>query len=316
MISRFQRDNPGSTPGPRTLSKMENENKKNWHDKNYKLLLIIPVVLLLFSLIYLTIFYQNNGDFIRKDISLLGGTSVTIQSDLDIFELQQNLGDKLPDLNIREISDLISGKRIALIIETSTDGDTTKSILEDYLGYTLDEENSSFEFSESSFTKDFYRQLIMANLLAFLLMSIVVFILFKNIVPSITIILCVLTDIIFTITVVNLLGIKISTGGIIAFLMLIGYSVDTDILLTNRILKRNEGKLNSKIYGAFKTGITMTLASLVAVLAAFFVVKSLSPVLTQIFLIISIGLFFDIINTWITNVSILKWYVLSKEKTK
>jgi preprotein translocase subunit SecF len=295
---------------------MENENKKNWHDKNYKLLLIIPVVLLLFSLIYLTIFYQNNGDFIRKDISLLGGTSVTIQSDLDIFELQQNLGDKLPDLNIREISDLISGKRIALIIETSTDGDTTKSILEDYLGYTLDEENSSFEFSESSFTKDFYRQLIMANLLAFLLMSIVVFILFKNIVPSITIILCVLTDIIFTITVVNLLGIKISTGGIIAFLMLIGYSVDTDILLTNRILKRNEGKLNSKIYGAFKTGITMTLASLVAVLAAFFVVKSLSPVLTQIFLIISIGLFFDIINTWITNVSILKWYVLSKEKTK
>jgi len=118
------------------------------------------------------------------------------------------------------------------------------------------------------------------------------------------------------VAVINLLGIKISTGGIIAFLMLIGYSVDTDILLTNRLIKRKDGTTNQKILGAVKTGITMTLTSLLAILASLLVVKSFSPILTQIFLIIVIGLFFDLINTWITNVSILKWHVYNKENKK
>jgi len=30
----------------------------------------------------------------------------------------------------------------------------------------------------------------------------------------------------------------------------------------------------------------------------------------------SIGLMFDIVNTWITNVSIIKWYVLRKKKNE
>jgi len=33
-----------------------------------------------------------------------------------------------------------------------------------------------------------------------------------------------------------------------AFLMLIGYSVDTDILLTSRVLKREGESLNKKIF--------------------------------------------------------------------
>jgi preprotein translocase subunit SecF len=57
----------------------------------------------------------------------------------------------------------------------------------------------------------------------------------------------------------------------------------------------------------------MTLTSIFAVLAAFFIVRSFSPVLSQIFFIISLGLMFDIINTWLTNVSILKWYIEKKK---
>ncbi len=104
-----------------------------------------------------------------------------------------------------------------------------------------------------------------------------------------------------------------STAGIIAFLMLIGYSVDTDILLTTRLLKRYEGTLNNRIFSAFKTGITMTLTSLFAIAAALIIVRSFSVVLTQIFTILVIGLSFDLINTWVTNLSILKWYVKRKE---
>jgi len=104
-----------------------------------------------------------------------------------------------------------------------------------------------------------------------------------------------------------------STAGIVAFLMLIGYSVDTDILLTTRILKRTDGNLNKRLFGAMKTGMTMTLTSFFAIGIALIFVSSFSITLTQIFAILVIGLAFDLLNTWITNVSILKWYVEAKK---
>ena len=290
---------------------MEQETK-NFHDKNYKLLLLIPVALLLFSLIYMSMFYSKNNDFLHKDISLTGGTAVTIFGNVNIEDLEQSLSDKLEEINTREIYDLITREQKAIIIETKTDGAQTKQILEEYLGYELNSENSSFEFTGSSLSESFYKQLLIAILLAFFFMAVVVFIIFRSFVPSLTVILSAFADILMTLTFVNLLGMKMSSAGIIALLMLIGYSVDTNILLTTRLLKRHEGSINQRIVGAFKTGITMTLTSLLAIIIALFVVKSFSPVLTQIFTILSIGLCFDIFNTWITNTSILKWYLNKK----
>ena len=44
-----------------------------------------------------------------------------------------------------------------------------------------------------------------------------------------------------------------------------------------------------------------------------FIVKSFSAELTQIFSVLVIGLGYDLFNTWVTNVSILKWYVEAKK---
>ncbi|MCK5149939.1 protein translocase subunit SecF [Candidatus Pacearchaeota archaeon] len=296
---------------------MEKENKKfnlgKFHDKYYKLLLLIPLILILFSFIYLGVFYSQNNEFIYKDISLTGGTSATINGKIDGSLLEQELLGKLENLKTREISDLITREQIALVVETKTGGGETREILEDYLGYKLNEENSSFEFTGSTLGEGFYQQLLIAIFFAFIFMAIVVFIIFRTFVPSIAVIVSAFADILMTLVLVNFLGIQMSSAGIVAFLMLIGYSVDTDILLTTRILKRGGISLNRRIFGAFKTGITMTLTSLLAVVFALMIVSSFSIVLTQIFTILAIGLGFDILNTWITNVSILKWHVKNKK---
>ncbi len=284
---------------------MEN---KNWHDKSYKYLLLIPLAMLLFSVIYLGVFYSKNGDFMNKDISLTGGTSITIYDDLDSLELEQALQEQLDDISTREIYDIITNKRIGVIIETKSDVETTKPILEEYLGYELTIDNSTVEFTGSNLSKSFYKQLLIAILIAFVFMAIVVFIIFRTAIPSAAVIISAFADILMTLVLVNILGMKMSSAGIVAFLMLIGYSVDTDILLTTRILKRHDGTINNRIFGAFKTGMTMTLTSILAMTLALLVVKSFSPILTQIFSILVIGLVFDLLNTWITNVSILKWY--------
>ncbi len=298
---------------------MEEENKQNrfgkFHNKYYKLLLLIPITLLLFSLVYMGVFYSKNQDFIYKDISLTGGTSATINEKIDTADLKQALSEKLEDINTREIYDLITREQTATIIETKSDGEQTKQVLEEYLGYELNDENSSFEFTGSSLSESFYRQLLIAILFAFIFMAIVVFIIFRTFVPSVAVILSAFADILMTLVLVNILGIQMSSAGIVAFLMLIGYSVDTDILLTTRLLKREEGSLNKRIFGAFKTGVTMTLTSLLAVIFALIVVSSFSVVLTQIFTILAIGLGFDLLNTWVTNVSILKWHIRRKNET-
>lgn len=291
------------------------ENNKNWHDKYYKVLLIIPALILLVSLLQITIFYKQNGDFFRKDISLTGGTSVTLyDGELSIPQLLEDLSPQLEDLNARAISDLVTGEQKAIILQTKNDGDSTKVALENYLGYELNSENSSFEFTGSSLSDSFYKQLISAIIVAFFFMGIVVFIIFRNFVPSFAVIISAFADIVMTVAFVNLLGMKMSTAGIVAFLMLIGYSVDTDILLTTRVLKRHEGNLNHRLLESLKTGMTMTLTSLFAIVVALFIVRPFSGVLTQIFTILVIGLAFDLINTWITNVSILKWYVEERKK--
>jgi len=288
---------------------------ENWYNQKYKILLIIPIIVLILSAIYLYNFQAQNGDIIYKDVSLTGGTTITIfDSSITPQEIQDELSKNFPDMQIRSLSDFRTGEQKAVILETQATVDQIKPALEEFLNYELTQENSSIEFSGETLSSGFYEQLKFAIFLAFIFMAIVVFLIFRTFVPSFAVILAALADIVMTVVTVDLLGISLSTAGVIAFLMIIGYSVDTDILLTTRIIKRKEGTINQRLFGSFKTGITMTLTSIVAIGTALIVVYNTSEVLKQIFTIVIIGLGFDLFNTWFANASILKWYAESKEE--
>ncbi len=286
----------------------------SWYDKNYKKLLIVWIIISILIIANLVFMYVSTGDVMQKDVSLTGGTTISIYTDqqIDSEELSSSLFSKLnEDVFVRTLTDLTSGKQVAIVVETKADSNVTKTAIEQFLGYELNTENSTTEVSGSNLSSSFYKQLIIALAIAFLLMGITVFIIFKKTIPSLAVIQCGLFDTLGALVIANLFGIRISTAGIAALLMLIGYSVDTDILLTTKVLKRKgEDTLNNQIHSAFKTGIIMTLSSLVAVLLAYFIVSS--PVLKQIFFILSAGLFVDILGTWIGNASILKWYCEKK----
>ena len=298
---------------PNQVSGKEKFNFEKFHDKYYKLLLIIPLILILISLFYISYTYLKIGDFIYKDVSLSGGTTITIQGDVDQSIIEKALAEKFEGISITRLTDLRTGEQVGLIIESSSSVEELRLELERILGYKLTDENSSIEFTGSTLSGDFYKQLITALLISFVLMSIVIFILFRTFVPSIAVIFAVFADIVMPLAFLNYLEFKISAAGIAAFLMLVGYSVDTDILLTSRVLKNQQGSLNHRIYRSFKTGILMTLTALAAVLPAFFFVTGLPDSFRQIFLILALGLFADILNTWVTNVGIIKWYCKKKE---
>jgi len=96
--------------------------------------------------------------------------------------------------------------------------------------------------------------------------------------------------------------------------MLIGYSIDTDILLTSRLLKTtgSTGSKEEKIKSAMKTGLTMTATTLGALTALYLLSETI--VLKQMANVLIIGLVVDVFTTWLTNVGILRWWFEKREK--
>tara|TARA_Y100000034_G_scaffold101617_1_gene126025 strand:- start:200 stop:1075 length:876 start_codon:yes stop_codon:yes gene_type:complete len=284
--------------------------RKNWYDKSYKVMFIVPALILLASLVFLYGFQAEHGDLILKDVSLTGGTTITVfDSETQVEDLKVALAEEYDDAIVRGISDFRTGRQKGFFVETGAGVDEIKGSLESILGYKLNSENSSVEFTGASLSEGFYQQLRIAILIAFIFMGLVVFVIFRSFVPSAAVILSAFADIIMTLAVVDFFGIKLGIAGVIAFLMLIGYSVDTDILLTSRVLREREDPLNKRIGDAFKTGVTMTLTSIAAIAISLFIIYNFSETLRQIFGILLIGLGFDLVNTWFANAGILKWYV-------
>ncbi len=292
----------------------------NFYDKKYKKLMLIPIIMFILAIIVIGVQTATTGSFIHKDVSLKGGVTLTITKEgaIDITALERALESQFTnnDVLVRSINK--GGMQIGVVIVADIEG-TDKEDLDSFIeaiessaGYELNEEDYSIEVMGSSLGASFFRETFIALIFAFMLMSIVVFVYFRTFVPSLAVILSAFSDIIATLAIVDLFGMKLGTGGIAAFLMLVGYSVDTDMLLTTRLLKRKEGTVFDRVISSVKTGMLMSLTTMGALIVGIIFVQS--AVIKQIMIIVLIGLFVDIINTWIQNVGILRLYIERKSK--
>ncbi len=287
------------------------------YEKHYKKLMIITFLILFFSIGVLGYSKITTGEFIQKDVSLKGGVLITIKTDkvLDINSVEAELEKELgASVSVKSLKSIGSNKAIGYTIELEKDSDIdqAKLAIEKVTGIDLEEEGYTTEDVSSRLGETFFQSMIKALIAAFIFMSIVVFIYFRIPIPSIAVIVAALSDLLGTLAVMNLLGMKLSTGGIAALLMLIGYSVDTDIMLSTRVLKRKEGSIKERIRNSIKTGLTMQLTAIAALSALLILTQA--AILKQIAGILIIGLLLDIANTWIQNTGILRWYAEKKEK--
>jgi preprotein translocase subunit SecF len=143
---------------------------------------------------------------------------------------------------------------------------------------------------------------------AFLGMSALVFVMFRTFVPSVAVVVSAFSDIVIPVAIMNLLGIELSLGTVAALLMIIGYSVDSDILLNNHVLRRG-GDFYESVRRAMRTGVTMTLTSLVAMIVMTIVATIFGiGLLAAIGTVLAFGLATDLMNTYMLNLSLLRWY--------
>ncbi len=275
--------------------------------ENHKILIAIPIILALLSLVLIGV----NG--LEQGVDLKGGSQAELQLLCSVTptELEQTLDAKLNTNNIKVTNN--GNNKVTVELENNVNSSTftsaingkAKVISYNEIGPVLSEEAMG--------------QIYVAMIFAFLFMAVTVFIVFREPVPSIAIILAALCDILIALGGMSIFKIPLSIASVGALLMLIGYSVDTDILLTTRLLKRREGTVESRAKNAMYTGLTMSFAAIAAMGILFVVTKLIMPeatTLSNISAVLVIGLVGDILSTWLMNLGILKTYIDWRQSKK
>ena len=94
---------------------------EKFYNNNYKKLLIIPLLLIIFAITTLTVQQISTGSFVDRDVTLQGGISATIYSTEDINKesLETALIANFPnsDISLRELASFTDKEKTGIIIE-------------------------------------------------------------------------------------------------------------------------------------------------------------------------------------------------------
>ena len=161
----------------------------------------------------------------------------------------------------------------------------------------------------------FLSELTNTIIIAFILIFFVVLFIFRSPVPSLAVVFGAANDIIIALGAMGLFKIPLGVASVAGLLMLIGYSIDTDVLTAIRILRRGEGTPEDRAYSAMRTGVTMTATAIVS-FGVLFVVSLVAyvPTYYEIAGVVLFGLIGDIATTWLGNASMILLYKKRKER--
>lgn len=340
-----------------------------FYEKNYKLYLIVPAIVLLLCLIFIFGFGVKKGidlqggtlisiynvssvdtesikvaledNFGLEDVSVVYNPGLTKRLDIQyleqksLVELKQRINDikeiSNKDSAIGEIKNLFAEYNYTYDLSVLKNYNNWVSELDAFYNYEKNEgtkkilsflnadyginsENVNIKEISPALGKSFYNKAVLIAIIAVVGIIILILVAFGEFVPALTIIVCSALDILGGLAGLALTGVPLSLTTIPALLMLLGYSLDTDILLTTRLLKRKEGTARERAGEALRTGTIMTTSTIGALIVTLiFSYLYNIHVLFDISVVLVSGLLVDLVATWFMNSPILLWYLESKK---
>ena len=261
-------------------------------------LVTIPLGILAFALVVLAAATALTGTPVALGIEFTGGTEMQIVTDDSQAEITETF-----DGDVASITPIAGQANTYQLTFQADDADPLITRAEG-AGYEIE----SVGERSASFAADSQRQAIFGIAIAFGGMAGLVALMFRTFVPSIAVIASAFSDIMIPLALMRLFDIELSLGTVAALLMLIGYSVDSDLLLNNHVLRRH-GDFYTSTFRAMRTGVTMTVTSISAMIVMTVVSYLLGiPLLPDVGVILVFGLLADLMNTYLLNVSLLRYY--------
>jgi preprotein translocase subunit SecF len=261
-------------------------------------LVAVPLALLGVALAVLVVSTLLAGTPVALGIEFTGGTEMQVVTDDSQAEIRSTF-----DADVQSITPIAGQGNTYQLTFQADDADPLIERAEG-AGYEIE----SVGERSASFAGDSQRQALLGLLVAFGGMAALVALMFRTFVPSIAVIASAFSDIMIPLALMRLFNIELTLGTVAALLMLIGYSVDSDLLLNNHVLRRR-GDFYTSTSRAMRTGVTMTVTSIAAMIVMTAVASLLGiPLLPDVGLILVFGLLADLMNTYLLNVSLLRYY--------
>ncbi len=206
-------------------------------------------------------------------------------------------GQSRNNLNITSLNQL--QKRFSdaySLVYSNYQKDVSKSI-DKYVTY----DSISVQSVSPVLSTKFIEKAVSVVVFSAILSVVLVFFFFKQLIPGLAVLSGAIADVTIAMGGMALLHIPLTLNSFAALLMLIGFSLDTDILLTTRIVKR-KGDPRDNAFDAMKTGMTMSIMAIVA-FGTLFVLSQITHISTyyEISTVALVGLFADIFATWGIN---------------
>ena len=270
----------------------------------------VPLAVLAVALLVLGGTFLVTGAPVPLGMDFAGGAELTVQTTSSEAEIQSAFDQEPDSIQTVQAPGVDNQYTVQFAgVEENTVIQDLSSQAESNLEQDGD---ASIVQSQSTVSPSFADQTQQTALLglavAFLGMSAIAFLLFRTFVPSIAIVVSAFSDLVIPLAFMALAGIPLSLGTVAALLMLIGYSVDSDILLNNHVLRR-QGDFYESTHRATRTGVTMTVTSMAAMLVMGVAARLFGvELLASIGLILFVGLAADLMNTYMLNLSLLRWY--------
>ena len=270
----------------------------DYSDYTNRQLAAIPIALLAASLGVLAAATLFVGSPVPLGIEFTGGTEMQVVTEDPPAEIEAAF-----DEEVESITPIATQENTYELTFQADDADPLIDQA-NAAGYTVE----SVGERSASFAADSQRQALIGLTVAFAGMAVLVFLMFRTFVPSIAVVASAFSDIMIPLALMRLFGIELSLGTVAALLMLIGYSVDSDLLLNNHVIRRR-GDFYNATFRAMRTGVTMTITSIAAMVVMTVVATLLGiPLLPEIGIVLVFGLTTDLMNTYLMNVSLLRYY--------
>lgn len=286
---------------------------KEFYRKNYKMLMLVPIILFLVNAAILFTNYQKTGNIVDMDIDFQGGGIATLNWDkpVDITAKEKEISKEVGSgIDIRLLTDY-TGRPVAVAFQADKDvsTETLRNGISKVMGVELTNDNYSLREVGPSMGAAFLDNAKTVILVGFILTGAVLIFTFK--IPEIAAgaVLCGFLNILAGLAAMDVLGLKLNAGTLAALLMFLASSIDDNILIISRILEHKKHAVDNAAIAA-QTGGMMILVSFIA----FLVLRLTTSI--QLFVdfttVLLVGLVADTINTWLQNTGLVLWYVERK----
>jgi len=235
---------------------------------------------------------------VKKGIDLKGGTMVILKTEED------------PDTVTSEASRILGVSDVEAI--RSSQGDVIVQVPKylsaddvNKLARAVGGEVESVQTIGPALGRVFWESVKVAVPLALVAVSIVVFAIFRKPLLSAAVLGALVLDLVDALGLMALTGVPLTLASFAGLLMIIGYAVDSNILLSMYTVKRRRvRRVDRAIADSFKTGITMVATTTAAACALFLL--SMSEAMFEIAAVVIFGLIADVLNTWIFNAWVIR----------